>query len=141
MNRDESEVEAVLAECRKRQAANDLIHVSSVEQAEQLEAPSLIVSAVPDFTPQRPSEKMVREVLSHFLDKQKQQDRGALLEMCYHPSPNTQISQLAGDSGWQVIGGLEAMIGQGLEQAKLWTGVTVDDKLREAARQAVRPKH
>lgn len=141
VNRDASEVDAVLDECRKRNAADDLIHVSSVEQAEQLEAPGLIVSAVPDFPPKTVSENAVRDILRHFLRTQEQERRGALLEMCYHPSPDTQISKLAAEEGWQVIGGIEAMIGQGLEQSKLWTGVTVDETLRDAARGAVRPKH
>lgn len=138
VNRDASEVEAVLAECRKRKAADNLVHVSSVAQAETLEAPSLIVSAVPDFEPQTDGERAVREILGVFL--QQKDHRGALLEMCYHPSPNTQITRLASDAGWQVIGGLEAMIGQGLEQANLWTGEPVTESLREAAREAVRPK-
>jgi hypothetical protein len=30
------------------------------------------------------------------------------------------------------------MIGQGLEQARLWTGIEVQESLREAARAAVR---
>ena len=62
---------------------------------------------------------------------------GALLEMCYHPSPNTQIATLANDCGWTVIGGVEAMIGQGLEQSKLWTGVEMSQKVIESAREAV----
>ena len=62
---------------------------------------------------------------------------GALLEMCYHPSPNTQITTLANGCGWTVIGGLEAMIGQGLEQSKLWTGMEMSQKVVDSARQAV----
>lgn len=141
VNRDATEVDAVLAECRTRDAADDLVHVSSVAQAEQLAPPRLIVSAVPDFAPQTPSEQAVRDILGLFLKRLPQEDRGALLEMCYHPSPDTQITRLAVGAGWQAIGGLEAMIGQGLEQSKLWTGVTVTESLRDAARVAVRPKH
>ena len=140
VNRDASEVEAVLKECRERNAAEHLVHVASVEQTQSLEAPALIVSAVPDFEPRTAEEKTAREILSSFLSR-KNEARGALLEMCYHPSPDTQISRLATQAGWQVIGGIEAMIGQGLEQSKLWTGITVDEKQREAARSAVRPKH
>lgn len=138
VNRDPGEVEAVLAECRARNAADNLVHVSSVAQAKTLEAPSLIVSAVPDFAPQTDGERAARDILGVFL--QHEDHRGALLEMCYHPSPDTQISRLAAGAGWQVIAGLEAMIGQGLEQANLWTGEPVTESLREAAREAVRPK-
>jgi quinate dehydrogenase len=141
VNRDSAEVDAVLAECRARGAADDLLHVSSREQAQQLEPPCLVVSAVPDFEPRTEEEKTARAILACFLQSSSVEDRrGALLEMCYHPSPDTQISRLAGQSGWQVIGGLEAMIGQGLEQAKLWAGVEVTEELREGARRAVRPK-
>ena len=45
------------------------------------------------------------------------------------------------DHGWQVIGGLEAMVGQGLEQSKLWAGVNVNEKLRAVARDAIVKKH
>jgi quinate dehydrogenase len=140
LNRDVGEVDAVLSECRTRnpEAAAKLVHLATLEQAQGLESvPGLVVSAVPDFTPNTPEEKMVREALGVVL---KREGKGALLEMCYHPSPDTQISQLASGAGWQVIGGIEAMIGQGLEQAKLWAGITVDENLRDAARAAVRPK-
>jgi quinate dehydrogenase len=140
LNRDVSEVDAVLAECRLRNpdAAASLVHLATLEQTQNLAVvPRLVVSAIPDFTPSTPEEKMVREALGVVLGREQ---GGALLEMCYHPSPKTQISLLAKDAGWQVIGGIEAMVGQGLEQAKLWTGITVDEDLRDAARAAVRPK-
>jgi quinate dehydrogenase len=37
------------------------------------------------------------------------QEKGALLEMCYHPSPKTEIAGLATNLGWQVIIGTEAV--------------------------------
>jgi quinate dehydrogenase len=139
LNRDKAEVDAVLAECHKRGAADNLQHVSSLEQAESLAPPSLIVSAVPDFPPSTDSEKMVRQLLQYFMQKKVTQEShpGALLEMCYHPSPNTQISKLASDCTWQVIGGIEAMICQGLEQSKLWTGQEMSKNVIDNARAAV----
>lgn len=134
VNRDASEVEAVLQECRARGGGDDLIYVSTREQAEKLPAPGAIVSAVPDFSPVTESEKTARDILTILL---RSGDKGALLEMCYHPSPDTQISRLATDCGWQVIGGIEAMLGQGFAQARLWTGIDVDDRLRNVARTAV----
>ncbi|KAI6991462.1 hypothetical protein KC359_g6193, partial [Hortaea werneckii] len=41
---------------------------------------------------------------------------------CYHPTPWTEIAALAEKAGWQVILGTEAVIYQGLEQDKYWTG-------------------
>jgi len=135
INRDADEVEAVLRECRDRGLGEGLIHVSTTDQARKLAAPGAIVSAVPDFTPVTENEKTVREILSIFTAGN---EKGALLEMCYHPSPDTEISRLALEAGWQVIGGIEAMIGQGLAQASLWTGLEIDDKYRGVARQEVR---
>ncbi|KAK4958695.1 Quinate dehydrogenase [Elasticomyces elasticus] len=54
-----------------------------------------------------------------FLEKRH---KGAMLEMCYHPTPWTEIAELAQARGWRVVLGTEAMIWQGLEQDKLWTG-------------------
>jgi quinate dehydrogenase len=56
-------------------------------------------------------------------DADKQQ--GVILEMCYHPTPWTEIAHLASAGGWKVILGSEALIWQGLEQARLWTGKDV----------------
>ncbi|RMZ86728.1 hypothetical protein DV736_g6043, partial [Chaetothyriales sp. CBS 134916] len=136
INRDESEVMAVLDECRARDAADTLIHVSSLVQAKALEAPALVVSAIPNFTPSTDAERMVRQILSHFLETGK----GALLEMCYHPSPDTQIAELAQENGWQVIGGIEAMISQGCAQSQLCAGVEITEKVRSAVRDAVLKK-
>ncbi|OAP58182.1 shikimate-5-dehydrogenase [Fonsecaea erecta] len=134
INRDATEVEAVLQECRARGAGDNLIYVSTTDQATTLPSPGAIVSAVPDFTPVSETEKTVREILSIFLSGD---EKGALLEMCYHPSPDTEISRLAQQSGWQVIGGIEAMIGQGLAQASLWSGIHIDSRLRDVARKEV----
>jgi quinate dehydrogenase len=134
INRDAAEVEAVLQECRAQGVADDLIYVSSTAQSETLQPPGAVVSAVPDFPPRTENEKTARAILSSFLDRG---EKGALLEMCYHPSPDTEITALAIQAGWQVIGGIEAMIGQGFAQAILWTGLEIDDQLRNSAREAV----
>nr|KAK5440403.1 hypothetical protein LTR18_007691 [Exophiala xenobiotica] len=134
INRDASEVEAVLQEFRERGRGDDLIHVTTTGQARDLSAPGAVVSAVPDFPPMTDNERAVREILEIFLSTT---ENGALLEMCYHPSPDTEISRLAMNAGWQLIGGVEAMIGQGLAQASLWTGVEVDNTLRSVVREAV----
>ena len=78
INRDKSEVDAVIAECNARGFGEDLIHVSSPAQAQELRAPGAVVSAVPDFPPVTDSEKTAREVLTVLLSKP---EKGALLEM------------------------------------------------------------
>lgn len=48
------------------------------------------------------------------------------MEMAYHPRLHTELGGLAEKAGWQVILGTEAMLYQGLEQDRLWTGAEVE---------------
>ena len=134
VNRDKSEVDVVIAQCTASGFGDGLVHVASEEQAEALPVPAVIVSAVPDFPPRTPSEIMVRKVLKILLSKEK----GVMLEMCYHPNPVTEISELARRMGWTVVGGAEAMIWQGLEQEKYWTGREMTGDIVEKVERAVR---
>jgi quinate dehydrogenase len=137
INRDRKEVEGVI---RDNKSELEIRHITSKEEVEGMEGPGLVISAIPDFEPVTPPEREVRDILELILTRQPEEARGAVLEMCYHPSPDTRITRLAEGCGWKVIGGLEAMIAQGLEQAKLWAGVEVDEKLRTAAKAAVIPR-
>jgi quinate dehydrogenase len=135
VNRDKSEVDAIIEECQSKGFGYDLVHVATLEQAQSLEGPGAIVACVPDFAPKTPDEFTVRQMLECMVAKSH---KGAVLEMCYNPSPWTQIAEISKNAGWQVILGTEAMIYQGLEQvcsdiinnpymkltgkAKLWTG-------------------
>ena len=115
VNRDEAEVQGVIDACKSY--APGLIHVNSAYQAEQLEGPGAIVGCIPDFVPTSTREKEARKIVEIMLTKPHQ---GALLEMAYHPKRRTALAKLAKAAGWQVILGVEAMIWQGLEQARLW---------------------
>jgi quinate dehydrogenase len=131
VNRDANEVAAILAEDRARNpdptAQAPLIPVTDAAEAARLEAPAAIVSGIPNYPPKTAEELNARAVIQAFLgtvaDAEKQQ--GVILEMCYHPNPWTEIAQLASTGGWKVILGSEALIWQGLEQARLWTGKDV----------------
>ena len=46
-----------------------------------------------------------------------------LLEMAYKPA-TTSLMQLASNSGWRTVPGLEALVGQGVHQFRLWTDIT-----------------
>lgn len=120
VNRDASEVQAVIDECLARGYGDKLVHVSTVEQAEALESPGAIVACVPDFPPKSPEEIVARGIIETFFKKEK---KGSILEMCYNPTPYTEIAGLAERESWQVILGTEALIYQGLEQDKYWTGL------------------
>jgi pentafunctional AROM polypeptide len=45
-----------------------------------------------------------------------------LLEMAYKPSV-TSLMMLAENSGWKAVPGLEPLVGQGVHQFRLWTGI------------------
>ncbi|MCJ1257918.1 hypothetical protein MMC24_005746 [Lignoscripta atroalba] len=124
VNRDDSEVEDVITACRLNGFGDDLIHVKTAAHAGGLAGPGAIVSCVPDFAPRTPGEIAAREVLEVMLAKEH---KGAILEMCYHPSPITAIGELSERAGWQVILGTEAMIWQGLEQNRYWTGRKIEE--------------
>jgi quinate dehydrogenase len=113
VNRDKEEVDAVIAECNERGFGAGVVHVESVEQAETLEAPGAIVGCVPDFAPKTKEEKLARQIIEVMLGKAR---KGAMLEMCYNPSPYTELGMLAEKERWQVILGTEALIWQGIEQ-------------------------
>lgn len=120
VNRDKAEVDAVIAECTERGYGSSLVHVETVDQAQALEGPGAIVACVPDFPPVTEAELQARAVTEVFL--QQKEHKGAMLEMCYNPSPFTALGKLAEDSGWQVVLGTEALIWQGIEQDRYWTG-------------------
>lgn len=128
VNRDASEVATIFNEDRQRnpdpKAQAPLIHVTDPEQASRLEPPAAIVSGIPNYPPKTPEELKARSVTQKFLGTAAtaSTQRGVILEMCYHPVPWTDIAQMASTGGWRVILGSEALIWQGLEQARLWTG-------------------
>lgn len=113
VSRDEGEIAAVVAECTQRAYGARLVHVETVEQAEALEAPGAVVACIPDFPPRTEGEKTLRRITEVMLRKER---KGAILEMCYNPSPYTALGALAEAAGWQVILGTEALIWQGIEQ-------------------------
>lgn len=113
VNRDELEIKTLFVDCENAGHSDSLLHVSSVAQALELPSPGSIISCIPDFVPQTPEEKLVREILEVFL---RRDSKGVLLDMCYAPSPRTRINTLAEQEGWQVIPGTEMMIWQALEQ-------------------------
>lgn len=131
VNRDKSEVDAVIEECTSKGFGSGLTYVSTISQAESLPAPAVVVSAIPDFPPKTEDEIRTRKVIEILLGKE---EKGAILEMCYHPSPQTEIDGIARKNGWQVIPGSQAMIWQGFEQDHVWLGRDVDlpvEKVKE----------
>jgi len=114
-----------------------LIHLSSLVAAERVDGPRYIVGAIPDFIPQTASEKLVREIATTVFGKI---EKGVFLDMCYKPRW-TQLLEIARQNGWQTVEGLEAMIGQGIAQISIWSGIEKEnipsEKLGELVRQEV----
>ena len=134
VNRDRAEVEAILKEDEERNPGGGkapLVYVADPVAAAGLEKPAAIVSGIPNYPPKTPEEISARKVIQAFLGGDLPSGggyKGVILEMCYHPVPWTEIAQLASDAGWKVILGSEALIWQGLEQARLWTGQDIVGK-------------
>ncbi|OAX85375.1 pentafunctional AROM polypeptide [Emergomyces africanus] len=113
-----------------------------LEDATELESlPTVAIGTIPG---DKPIEPHMREVLCKLFDlcenanTDAEQARGIstkriLLEMAYKPSI-TSLMQLASDSGWTVLPGLEVLVAQGVYQSEYWTDIT---PVYEDARNAV----
>lgn len=134
VNRDPGEVQAVIKWCTDHGYGDGLVHVSTVAQAESLEGAGAIVACVPNYPPATDPEWEARRITECFLNKPH---KGGILEMCYHPTPWTEIGALAEKAKWQVILGTEAMIYQGFEQSRLWTGKELSDLPVDEVKKAI----
>ena len=104
--------------------------LSSEDEASSIptgQQPVVAIGTIPGDSPIDPA---LREILCAVF-----QDEGAtatglsegtnskvLLEMAYKPAV-TSLMQLAENSGWKTVAGLEALVAQGLYQFELWTGI------------------
>lgn len=124
VNRFAHEVELIAESMKANGFRGEIVHVQTPQQAEALEKPHLVVLTVPDFEPVSDEEKQARATLEVFLQSP---EKGAVLEMCYHPREITRLYTDFENGGWKVIGGVEAMIYQGLAQQALWTGYKLEE--------------
>lgn len=134
VNRDADEVRTVLRDCAARGYGAGLRHVATLAEVDALETPGAVVACVPDLEPRTDAEREARSIADALMARPG--PKGAVLDMCYNPTPFTRLVAVAQAQGWQVILGTEAMIWQGLEQDKYWTGKSVSElpvaKVREA---------
>lgn len=128
INRLRSEVDAIIADCQRHGYGSNIVYIEDAKHAQDCQAVGAVVGCVPDFPPVTDGEKEARRCVEIMLGKKNEATgtRGALLEMAYHPRIHTSLGALAEEEGWQVVLGTEAMLYQGLEQDRLWTGVDVD---------------
>jgi len=120
----------------------DIRLLSSEEEATAISPdaqPTVAIGTIPGDTPIDPA---MREILCAIFstDATPMPAGGVtagnggkvLLEMAYKPAV-TSLMQLAGNSGWKTVAGLEALVGQGIHQFRLWTGIVpVYEVCREA---------
>ena len=118
VNRLNSEVQAVIAHFESTPGfVGELVHIETIDQAAELETPVLIIGCVPDLPPTKSAEILARDIALIFLQRP---EKGHVLEMAYHPRPNTTFYSLAQENGWNVLPGTEPMIYQGIAQQSLW---------------------
>ncbi|KAJ4371148.1 hypothetical protein N0V83_004364 [Neocucurbitaria cava] len=134
VNRLESEVTAVAESFKAVGFDGTIVWVSSEEQAKQLEAPVLVVGTVPDFPPKEAGEILAKNITDVFLDKEQ---KGYILEMCYHPNPRTTFYNRAEAKGWKVLPGTESMIYQGVAQQVLWTELPLENFRMDEAKAVI----
>jgi pentafunctional AROM polypeptide len=66
----------------------------------------------------------MREILVAIFHHSNKDDLDrVLLEMAYTASATTALMNMATDAGWKAVEGIEALIWQGIEQFKIWTGI------------------
>ena len=120
--------------------------LSSEEEASAIPAgkqPTVAIGTIPGDTPIDPT---MREILCSIFQVGASAANTAgiaagnsdkvLLEMAYKPAV-TSLMQLASNDGWRTVAGLEALVGQGIHQFRLWTGIV---PLYEVCRDAVMGK-
>ncbi|KAG8746254.1 hypothetical protein FRC10_005503 [Ceratobasidium sp. 414] len=134
MNRDQGEIDA-LFECFP---TLPLVHLKNIAEAEAKLAESgappivIIVGAIPAYLPATDAERGVYNMITHVLTQPYTAGdhlnllhglplprQRLFLDMAYRPR-NTPLLQIAGALNWEPIGGVQAMIEQGLAQSRMW---------------------
>lgn len=126
VNRDKQEVTELVNDVKRytKTVQPRLIHITSVEQASDLQCPRYIICTVPDFEPRTPSELKCRAILVHFLGQGRGQ-QNIVLDMCYHP-PMTRSLKAGVQASWATIPGYLVVCHQFAKQWNEWTGRDID---------------
>ncbi|KAL5347317.1 3-dehydroquinate dehydratase (3-dehydroquinase) [Pseudogymnoascus australis] len=109
-----------------------LIHIRNPEEAQALVSlPTVAVGTIPSS---KPIDAGIREILvSIFYHKEAGDAQRVLLEMAYTASSTTALMNMATDAGWKAVEGIEALIWQGIEQFRIWTGISPEYRNARAA--------
>lgn len=126
VNREPGEVERVISSMSAAGVTAKLTHIQSVEQAEGCRGVVSIIGAIPDIPPTTEAERTVQQILLEFLRKEQ---KGYLVDMCYHPRPLTRLVQSGREHGWNVTLGTEPLIYQAIAQQVLWLEMNVSNSI------------
>ncbi|CAO1637707.1 unnamed protein product [Jaminaea pallidilutea] len=123
INRLDVEVEAILADFAK-QGIHNVYQLKTPEHVAELrETPKFIVNAIPCMDPVTDGEKLARATLVSLLKRRNpSQGDHYFLEMCYFPHTWTNVCEMAKESGFTVVQGMECMYHQAVAQQLLWLG-------------------
>ncbi|CAK7205129.1 hypothetical protein SEUCBS139899_007894 [Sporothrix eucalyptigena] len=125
LNRDDQEVADLMRDCQRLPTPPKIVHITQLEQAQQLPAPHYVVGTVPDLEPRTDAEKNLAAVLRSILERP---EKGVLLDMCFKPR-RTRMIKLAESLGWACVEGTH-VIGYQIEtQWRLWAGTERAAKL------------
>lgn len=99
-----------------------LIPIRNTEEVNSLPSlPSVAIGTIPSA---KPIGTGIREILvAIFHHKNAGQAQRILLEMAYTASSTTALMNMATDADWKSVEGVEALIWQGIEQFRIWTGI------------------
>ncbi|KAF5317943.1 hypothetical protein D9619_012213 [Psilocybe cf. subviscida] len=153
INRDEKEVRLVIESFKFMGTEEpELIHLRSLEDIDRYlgngstkgEKPELaiVVGAIPAIAPVTYAERLVYTMVVHILSiprlaSMAEQDsnenlplptRRIFLDMAYKPRL-TPMRRIASALGWEDVGGVQAMIEQGLAQQRMWKECVYTDKV------------
>lgn len=134
VNRDVKEVTRVLSAFKQVEFSTSCSYIGTPDEALALEPPVLIVSTIPDFSPQSNEERRARAVISSIMNMSPQ---AMFLDMCYHPFAETELKSLARQSNLCVVSGIEAFFHQAVASNSLWTGLATTELPLEGARTVI----
>lgn len=117
VNRLNSEVHDLISDLEKSMPGIKLRHVETVEEAQSIETPRVIIGTVPSEQPKGPGEILAWDICHAFLSRNG--TVGAVLDMCYHPV-RTRLLEVAEQYGWKIMFGTEVLVQVVAAQNALW---------------------
>ncbi|KAJ5731351.1 uncharacterized protein N7483_005859 [Penicillium malachiteum] len=117
VNRLESEVDEIIEFFSSSIPGIRIRYIPDVDSAQKLPSPSIIVGTIPDYPPSTLEESVCWQICEKIIGHA---DGGVLVDMCYMPSPETRLLNVAMKAGWDVIRGTEVLVRVCVAQQVLW---------------------